>query len=368
MAALLIACGLQAAEVRLTPEQRVAPAASQQKGIQVAVHGNGSLLAAWRDASSAVDVAFNGAVVRDAHVPRTSMGPALAAGADTFLVVWAERDDANGSSVHARRISIDGASLDAVPLALCQGTNWPSGLLFDGTAYLVTCTGRDLPGDRFTTRIVRISESGSVTDELPPRIVSDEVRPLLVHGRLLLAGANFAFHSTPTVYPYARVQVYGLNDGVPSEEFVAADMSWAAAAGPDRVIVLISGPGGPLVLAQTSFSQTTIRKPYRLSQLAQVQAWPAGIVWNGSEYVLVWLQRLDGELRLRGIRLNRSGDPIDEVPLEISGPGADGAPSLVVTATGVAIAYGRAEGAETHAYLRILERLPSAPRRPSVRR
>lgn len=89
-------------------------------------------------------------------------------------------------------------------------------------------------------------------------------------------------------------------------------------------------------------------------------------MWDGNEYVVTWTERLNGAWHVRGIRLDRTGDAIDSAPFDISGAGGIGG-SLSLTAGGVVIAYSRIEGGETHAYMRILERLPSLPKRASAR-
>ncbi len=348
-----------AAEVRLTPEQRIAPEAPTQRNIQV-LQRSGHVLAAWRPDWPAVDVSFDGVVLPGAHVDAANGAYTLAAGSSTFLLVW---DDL--SHVYARRIGAGGEVLDVVPRDLCRlGYLSSLGVVFDGSSYVVACT------DDEATRIVRITESGSITDDVGPRIVLEAVRPLLANGRLVFAGARvICCHSSPTVYPYSTVLVYDVNDSLPPQpNWIPVDgLTWFPAAGPDRVIVAI--PDSRIRLAQASFDRTMFRAPYVLPQLANVRPAGVALVWDGSEYVLAWIETIDGGSVIRGLRLNRNGDPIDDAPFEISGPALYSALSATVTERGVVIAYSRKEGFEVdvHAYMRTLERLGSTGRRQSVR-
>jgi hypothetical protein len=378
---LLLSISVAAAELRLSPEQRVAPLAMVQGSVGAASR-SGHVLAAWRSAGKVLDFSFDGVVLADARfVAANSIGapPVVVAGARTFLVAWAESESLS-YVVRARRFSTDGTNLDVVPYDLCRvsgflGLAFHDLAVFDGDAFIVACTDREINGEPFT-RIIRMTESGSVTDGLRPRIAQPEVRPLLANGQLMFSGASYAICSNPVYYACAQISVYGLNEAsVPV--FRTQAVAWAAAAGPDRVLVAILPYSGERFgLAQTSFGGGTIRDVYRPLELASVPVSisnAGAMVWNGSEYVLVWAENalLEGN-RVRGIRLNRAGDPIDSTPFTISGPGRlntyYATPSLSVTETGVLITYSRTdEGGATYGYMRTLERLPSGSRRTSVR-
>lgn len=390
MVPLFIAWNLAAAEVRLTPEQPLGPeTAESQRSVRTA-SASGHLLAVWRDDESdfnkpshLVAGSFDGALlsfVSTGSETRVSP-PAVAAGNQTFLVAWSEFDFLGFGRVRARRVTNSGAILDGTPLELCAGSEYAPGLVFDGTAFAVACTGRHSFEENFVTRVVRVTESGSVTDDVPPRMVDNDVRLLRANDRLLFAGAAYAFYASPMVYPFARVAVYdangvvGDNGGHASGRFSSDGAAWSAAAGPDRVIVAMFSPllKGRILLAQTSLEPVTTRPPYRPQELPDLIAGEGTIVWNGGEYVLVWTERASTSslCRVRGIRLNRAGDPIDAAPFDISDGAAEDAPALTVTNAGVVITYGRwidSVQRKARAFTRTLARLPAqSARRPAVR-
>jgi hypothetical protein len=386
IAPLIVAWSLAAAEVRLTPEQPLGPeAAESQRSVRTA-GASGHLLAVWRDDESdfnkpshLVAGSFDGvrlSFARTGSETRVS-APAVAAGNQTFLVAWSEFEFPGSGRVRARRVANSGAILDDTPLELCRGSEFAPGLVFDGTAFAVACTGRDTTEDNFVARVVRVTESGSVTDDVPPRMVDSDVRLLRANDRLLFAGAVYGFYASPIVYPFARVAVYdangvvGDNGGHASGRFISDGAGWSAAAGPDRVIVAMfsSFLNGRILLAQTSLEPVTTRPPYRPQELPDRIAGEGTIVWNGGEYVLVWteLASASAVCRVRGIRLNRAGDPIDGPPFDISDGAAEDAPALTVTNAGVVITYGRwidSVQRRARAFTRTLERLPA----PSTRR
>lgn len=360
---LLISVSVAAAEVRLSPEERLAPVALEQLYVQ-AVRRSGHVFAAWSNRlGNVIEVSFDGVVLPEPRVisPQPVIVPIVAAGSHTFLLAWTKGEDSS-FVVRACRVSTDGVNLDPIPIELCRGPRSTPGLLFDGDAYIVACTERGSP-DR--TRILRIPESGSVIDQMS-RIVQPDVRPLFGNGQLVLAGATYSDPSPIPEYHYADIGIYGLND--PSFDLIRAyGKAWAAAAGPDRIVIAMSADFSEhLTFVQASFAGKLLRASYVPSQLGSVLSRYAALVWNGGEYVLVWT-----EDRVRGIRLDRNGDPIDAVPFDISGPGVRRTtPSLSVTDNGVLIVYGYEyyrPGYEVHAYMRTLERLPSVPRRTSVR-
>jgi hypothetical protein len=352
----IVGVSLAAAEARLTPEQRIAPFASQQEHVQV-VRASGHVVAVWTSGSKVLDVSFDGNVLGSARVDSKILMPAVAAGSTTFLVAWTETDSIF-ASIRARRLSRDGVNLDIVPLELCAGRlSRPSALLFDGNSYVVGCAD---------ARVLRVTESGSVSDDVRPRTTLEDMRPLRAGDRLLFAGASYYVVGIPVLVPRANVYVYGINDLVGYEQrFSAPGSSWAAAAGPDRIVVAMfpDSSSGRVTLAQSSFDRGTLRTPYRPSQFGDAGGGNGGIVWNGSEYVVAWVDRFG----VRALRLDRFGDPIDAEPITISSSAIPDTPSLSVTDNGVVIAYSRKEGLEVHAYMRTLERLAPPVRRQSVR-
>lgn len=362
---LLISWSVAAVEVRLSPEERIAPFAAQQLNVQ-AVRGSGHLLAAWLDRGT-LDVSFDGVVQAAARIDADlhHASPAAAAGTNTFLVAWAEPPRSQLlQNVRARRFGADGSILDAAPLDLCRGAAWSPGLLFDGSDYIVMCA-EIAEGPVPSLRIVRISESGAITDEVRPNSAwLEEVRPLRAADRLVFAGARYGFIGGMTISIHGLPDTFGSVGG----PFYLQSQSWAVAAGPDRVlVVMFPRDSQRFRLVQTSLAPIMIRAPYRPAQLDDVASAAGAILWNGGEYVLAWLEWAGSDTRIRGLRLDRNGDPIDAAPFEISAAGWV-APSLSLTETGVLIAYGRKEGEEIHAYMRTLARLPSPPpRRWSVR-
>lgn len=63
----IVGVSLAAAEVRMTPERRVAPGVSEQRGIQVVVNRSGHVLAGWRETASSIRVSFDGVILPGAQ-------------------------------------------------------------------------------------------------------------------------------------------------------------------------------------------------------------------------------------------------------------------------------------------------------------
>lgn len=372
---VLMAWSLSAAEVRLSPEQRLlSGTAASQRNVQV-VQASGHRFAAWRDSerSFAIDGSFDDTPMSFARSDsRTMSAPAVAAGTHTFFVAWSELAPYDGQ-IRARRVASNGDILDKTPLELCRGNTFGPGLMFDGTAYVVTCSARDVVTGVLQTRVLRVTESGSVTDDLPPLQAFEDTRPLRTSDGPRFAGAHYPITCVPICYPYAMTYVYGSNDAVKQIGLSSGNMTWSAAAAPDGVVVAMFGSFHyrGIFLGRTSLDGVVVRPSFRPTELADAVSGSGTILWNGSEYVLAWSELVSGSWRIRGIRLDRSGELIDLAPFVIAESGTTtDAPSLFVTESGVLIGYSRWEDSTrtATAFTRTLDRLPATPsRRRSTR-
>src|SRR5207249_1176574 len=95
------------------------------------------------------------------------------------------------------------------------------------------------------------------------------------------------------------------------------------------------------------------------------------MAWNGTEFVLAWLEPMDGGgWKVRATRIDAALNPIDSQPFDVAAGPAPFTPVAVIgTPTGALIAYTRADDANAgapRAFMRALDRVAQTPRGRAV--
>jgi hypothetical protein len=195
-----------------------------------------------------------------------------------------------------------------------------------------------------------------------------------------LQGYNpiFDLGRSPTALSAARLTNDGGVEFSKSPLFANIDASaWqiVTAANDDRVLfVYPTYTDGRfwLVVVQTTIDGKPLVGPRPTVQLPPNVFGIPEIAWNGSEFVLAWTETPltwpDSRLgTMRGIRLDRTGEPIDLEPFIVTPfPVVPFAPALAPTTAGLAIGYSRHDadnGYAPRAFARTLQRLPPPPPR-----
>jgi hypothetical protein len=290
--------------------------------------------------------------------------PAVAAGEESFLVVW--HDD---QTVLGTRFAFDGTPLDATPLLL---------LMDDWTLNSFGAPGIGFGGSRFAVavatasrvRVVEVGEDGSVSAEkatpvVPGRYVR-EPKPLWNGSEMLVAYALvIPTLVTPQTAFYASVLVARLDDldraTTVLDATFALDFRYAAAVGRDRLtFVWTRSFGGTMVTA----AQTTLDGRFVVSSFTPIPATATArdlaLAWDGATHLLAWSDSSTG--RLLALRLDAAAQPLSAEPMVIDDRGTD-LPALVAAPRGLRIAYVRHHG-ERRVVVRWID---SERRRRSVR-
>ena len=405
--AILLSPALNAADVNLGPEVPLSNTlqANGQLDPAIALGPNG-VFAVWSDAKRlGLSGALNGgaAMSIDGNGIDLVGWPAVAAGNHVFLVVWRHNVSGALDLVLGRRFDFNGNALDPQPLVLDENhgsesfqyptnTTTPA-IAFDGSSFLVVWTHifTGTPSaDTATLYTVRVGEEG-----LPfgARTVLDAVMATsgfsmgLAGARAFWTGSEFfvpytrRFSSAENPYfVYSSLAVLRLsNDAIVNQGPLLFGLQGRAES--DRVAATLVGSrvtyawvrsiqdGADLVAAQTRidgqilFSPTLIMSQHVAGALMQTP----NVIWDGSEYVVVWLEAPNAvslPTKLRAIRLDTGFGRIDAQPFDISsGQSLAYQPWLIKTASGVAIAYLRndaANGGLGRAFLRTLDAPPPA--------
>ncbi len=155
------------------------------------------------------------------------------------------------------------------------------------------------------------------------------------------------------------------------------DLPYAVAAGPTRVTFAWAADHFPnastLHVTQTTLGGQPIGEPHQVGVTLDGPVTAVEMVWNGSEYVLVWTELRFGSVwSVRAVRLDPFGVSKDAAPIEIADVRTFSVPTIAVLPNGVMIGYLRLDalhGNVSRAYTRTLERLPAQPsRRRAVRK
>ena len=347
--------------------QLVSYSGRPQRAVQLARAGD-HRLAVWRDAGDRLETVLDGATL---SLDSTAGRPAVIAGQRSFLTAWTPE-----GRLAARRIGFSGELLDREPIAL------------DGESFSDAVPGLAYRAPLFVVaqdNVARaVTDDGQLLNEIaipaPPDALSHAVvKPLWAGSELRFATASLGGgqHRSPGVFPYYFTFSVASSPAIfrTSEFYSTAPNAAAIAAGPDRLtFAWIDGTSALRVEVAQSSLDGTQRLAGPVAIPDETQAAEVEVVWNGSEYVVAWSGRVEGELarRIRAMRFDRNGQSLDASPIAISPQGATSdRPSLAVTASGVDIAYSRVDeqyGGAPRAYVRPLERLlPYSLRRPAVR-
>lgn len=370
-----------------------------QTDVQIA-RGPRGILAVWGDGDRwlRVSASFNGGppvVLQSDPGPDYVGWPAVAAGNQVFLVVWRYAGvDGRPDRLLGKRFDFDGKDLDPQPLLLTsvertdlfellRRPQTPS-ITFDGSFLVAWAEKNEL-------YFARLGESGPLLAEWETTIGSSSWNVarsprVLWTGSAFVTGFTLEFPSTAHLFPPSwslatvRVDRAGTRlSETPSSTlffntFSSADTHLAAALGRDAITFAWSDNG--VTLAQTTLDgKVRIRPLIVIHRAANDGPSSVEIAWNGSEYVLVWLERIaeggKGYI-VKAIRLDEGLRRIDPEPFEVtSGPAPLLPPWLITTPGGVLIAYSRADdanGGAPRAFMRALERIPKPPHRRAVGR
>jgi hypothetical protein len=369
-----------------------------QTDVQIA-RGPRGTLAVWGDGDRwlRVSASFNGGppvVLQSDPGPDYIGWPAVAAGNQVFLVVWRYASIGGGPDrIVGTRFDFDGKALDTHPMLLTsadhtdlhelqQRPQTPS-LTFNGSSFLVAWA------DTNELYFARLGESGPLLAEWETAVgsgLSNAIRSPRVFwtGSDFLIGFTLESYSSINFLPPSwslgtvRVDRAGTTLTQASSSFFnalsSADVHLAATTGPDAVTFAWSDNG--IAVAQTTLDGKAKVSPVVVIPRATTDGpSTAEIAWNGSEYVLVWLERIAEGGRgytVKAIRLDERLQRLDLAPFEVtSGPVPLLPPWLIATPTGVLITYSRADdanGGAPRAFMRALERIPKPPHRRAVGR
>jgi hypothetical protein len=328
----------------------------------------GHLLAVWAEPDG-VQASLDGTQI-ELVWGTPSYFPVVAAGNESFLVVWYAGTGA-GSRYLGRRIGFDGSLLDAEPflvsndrLAPPEVRQWSLG--HDGTNFVFVWAYGGI-------RAARIAESGVVLDPVKRTLFTYGDRdqyatPALARTNTGLFAAwletlpLISLYGTPLADVTAsQIHTFALGDSSISTLSAAFAGDRITYAWVERKCVTI---------AQFTIAGELLTAP-RTLDCGSASA--VDIAWNGSEHVVAWTEVWSNASvpgRLRVLRIDRQGNPIDAAPFEVSPTRFTFAqPSVTATAEGVIIAYTRAKDGEVRAYARTLARLaPDTPRRRAIGR
>jgi hypothetical protein len=385
------------------PSTHLAYKGEEQVDVKIA-RNNGGVFGVWSDPGRyEVSAAFNGklfTIDQTAAVTDWIGWPAIAAGDHVFLVVWRhdvqERDD----RILARRFDFNGQPLDAAPLILDVSTysydkyaHSAPAIAFDGSTFFVAWS-RDSSGGKINT--IRVRQEGSPFDPRATEVVSQgfsgpgfprSMRAIWTGAEFLAAYSVDRYGSQPYNDPGAALEMARFSQAsstaIPAQVSTAFSIGAngtraAATVGDDRVTYAWVNTYLNLgvTVAQTTLDGKASAQPRVVVPRTQSGgASIADIAWNGSEYVLIWLDAINPDStarKLRGIRLGADLKPIDGVPFDVfSGSGPLSPPWLIRTPTGVLIAYSRSDAANAgsaRAFTRTLDRISTPPHRRAVGR
>ena len=101
------------------------------------------------------------------YVGANGQGPgAVASGGGNYFVIWGDaRANRSETDVYGARVTPSGAVLDpaGIPVSTPAGDQYPTGIAFDGSKFLVAWTDRR-SGDSYDVYAARVSPAGSVLD------------------------------------------------------------------------------------------------------------------------------------------------------------------------------------------------------------
>ena len=351
--------------------ERVAYTGRAQYSVQIARAG-AHRLAVWTNEGTGVEPVLDG---RTVFVQPSIGRAAVVAGTRSFLTVWTDSPDDTSAQLLARRVGFAGELLDPLPRVLANDIavylSPIPGVGFRAPLFVAATAGGDAHA-----RARGITEDGELVDVAAPGAGSNYVivKPMWNGDELQFANASLLggltlFFDRFFMFGVARPGAASV-DVVRSGYFYGGATQGAIAQGPDRLTFAWVETSPPCAMcvafAQSTFDGRLLRDRTVVTKEASVIEVEA--VWDGAEFVIAW----SGGDRIRAVRFDINGQPLDASPFEISPPGATSdRPSFAVTSTGVDVAYTRYDGhagGASRAFVRTLDRLPPLiPRRASVR-
>lgn len=343
-----------------------------QRAVQIARAG-AHRFAAWRrDDEKSLEAVLDGRTVF--VQPIAESRPAVVAGTHSFLTAWLGSNEGS-DSLFARRVGFGGELLDSQPRVLATnveiGIDSMPGVGFRAPLFVAAAAGGD-----GAARARGITEDGVLVDVGSPGAGSNYIIVKPMWNGNDLQFANAALHGGLSLF-FERYYVFGVArpgaasaNNIRSGEFYGDTPALGAIAqGPDRLtfawIETVSSCHMCVAFAQSTLGglalrdRTVVGKEERMTEIEAA--------WDGAEFVLAWS---NGD-RIRAMRLDIDGQPLDSAPFDVSPSGATtDRPSFAVTSTGVDIAYTRSDeraGGVPRAFARSLDRLPPILRGRAVR-
>ena len=320
---------------------------------------HGHLLVAWRDAGGVRAVVDGRAV----NVSTSTRGtPAVACGADSWLVAWPSED----FGVDGRRIAFDGTLL--APITIFRGAF--------GASEVAAAYGRDqflvAWADGVTIRATRLSDAGSVLDSPPVAVAPNGffVAPhaawtgsvffvawaekgsspiLAAPVRLWGTRVSAEGHADPVAVPMLGSGTRGLAASLTTSGD-RITLAWVAEHGTQTCVDVADVGGAP--------------KQFRCSGDAAGDGVPvldqAQILWSRGELVLLWRELMpDFSSALRVARVSLDTPPYATVSANGSGAG------LTATSSGVAAVYF--SGFPASIFMRVIQQDPKPSHIRAVR-
>jgi MYXO-CTERM domain-containing protein len=268
------------------PAFPVATAENDQSFPAVAWDGS-NYLVVWSDLRSAANLDIYGARVSAAGVvldasgiaistaPGDESNPALAWNGTNYLVVWQDRRSGNSDDIYGARVTAAGEVLDAIAISTATSSQTNPRLAWNGTNYLVVWQDTR-SGVSWDVYGARVSAAGEVLD--PDGIAISTEANSQAHPALAWDGSNYL-----VVWHDTRRQTY--------HDIYGARVS-----------------AGGTVLDPAGIPISTVAS----------QKWQPALAWDGSNYLVVWMDDQSGNYDLYGARVSAAGEVLDTGGIAIS--------------------------------------------------
>lgn len=255
--------------------------------------------------------------------PKAQSQPSVAVGAGgTALVVW-EDDRGSRSAIYGARINTSGTVLDAGGIAISTGSSdkIAPGLAWDGSTFVAAW--RDAAFSR-KIRAARINTSGGVLDPngFPVSNTMADTRGACVAA---VSGTCLVIYETTSLTdPDVLASTVVAGDAPHKDVLVSISVQdqphFAAAFDGTNYVVVWSDRryGKYAVFAARVATDGTVIDPggVLITSSATDQVEPA-IAWNGSHYLVVWVEGVGTAKNILGMRITRDLTRLDLSPLAI---------------------------------------------------
>jgi hypothetical protein len=344
------------AAIASAPTTTLSLAHARQHSPRIARAGENEL-AVWIDSGTqTIAGQVNGKPFRITPAKALLSTAGVAAGRHNFVVAWYELHVYNADLV-ASRISFDGEVLDRVHVrTVSYSSRAQPAVVYARDAYLFAIA------DRRDVHVARMSDEA----------VIEHVRTIPVLGFDYAASASLVWTGRDAliafvaywVTPSPQTGVTELAVTLLGSETILVLSELGFFQELDHPVAIAYGAGGRIAIAGTHFVMLLTAEGTLLHEQTLGTGNTPQLVWNGSEYVMAWIE--DRAVRVR--RFDANMLPVDPRPVDIGvaaiawGP----PPAMVVTAEGVKIAYEAADGEHGDAVRivsRTLERLPPSRKR-----